>query len=300
MTIQVRKFADKELPTLVNLLNKTYRGSYEFIPYSEETLLSWLQGGRLQILVAVENGEILGTVAHNDSQWGEEIEWLSTSESSGQKTIKNELVKEAEKCVKGTTVFTAVDAGSPRINEWIERGYRLEGGLYHMIAKLDGLKPVPKVPEGIVLRSLKLEEEKEFVEAVNAGFGSERLKMGIVQRWKNDCPPFNEEWVHIAETSNKIVSVVASRPDANYNKFFNGRRGYLGPAATLPEYRGKSLASALTCRAMNYLFEKAMDSVTLYTSEQNIPSVALLRKLSFDVGHHWRFMRKTLPPKMSC
>jgi hypothetical protein len=43
---------------------------------------------------------------------------------------------------------------------------------------------------------------------------------------------------------------------------------------------------------MNFLFEKGMDSVCLYTSELNIPSVALLGKLNFEVAHNWKFMRK--------
>lgn len=129
---------------------------------------------------------------------------------------------------------------------------------------------------------------------MNAGFGWERLKMGIIQEWKDDCPPFTEEWVHVAESINKLVSVVASRPDANYNKNFKGKRGYLGPAATLPEFRGKKLASILTLRAMNLLFEKGLDCVALYTAEQNVASTTLLKKLGFEIGHHWKFMRKNL------
>ena len=95
----------------------------------------------------------------------------------------------------------------------------------------------------------------------------------------------------MAELNNKIVSVVASRLDIEYNEFFGGKRGYIGPATTLSEHRSKHLASVLTCRTMNFLFEKGMNSVALYTSEQNIPSLTLLRKLGFKVGHHWKFMR---------
>jgi ribosomal protein S18 acetylase RimI-like enzyme len=295
MLFQIRSFAEKDLPTIVRLLNETNRGAYEFTPYDEDSLKSRIQERHFQILMAVENGKTVGSVAYNDGHWGEEIEWLTTAESPNRKTIENELVREAEKCVKRQAVFTAVDAGSPKISEWIERGYKPEGGLYQMIARLDCIKPLPRVPEGIILRSLKPQEEKELVEAVNAGFGWQRLEMGIIQRWKSECPPFSEEWVHVAEHNHKIVSVVASRLDVDYNRFFNGKRGYLGPAATLTEYRSKNLASTLTLRAMNFLFEKGMNSVALYTSEQNTASIALLRKLGFEVGHNWKFMRKNLP-----
>jgi len=294
MTAQVQSFTDKDLPSLVKLLNETYRESYEFIPFNEEKLRSQIRERNLKILVAEEESEIIGSVSYNNGHWGEEIEWLAVSERPNRKHLENLLVREIEKYVKGEKVFTVVDAESPKINEWTERGYKPEGGLYHMVARLDGRKPLPKVTEGTIISSLKPEEEKYFVEAVNAGFGRERLKQGAIQRWKSECPPFSQEWIHIAKLDNKIVSVVVSKPDVKYNKFFGGNRGYLGPAATLLKYRGKNLASALTCRAMNFLFEKGMDSVALYTSEQNIPSVTLLQKHGFKIEHHWKFMRKNL------
>jgi RimJ/RimL family protein N-acetyltransferase len=48
---------------------------------------------------------------------------------------------------------------------------------------------------------------------------------------------------------------------------------------------------------MNFLFENDMQSVALYTGEQNVASVALLKRLGFEFGHHWKFMRKILPQK---
>jgi len=276
------------------MLNDAYRGSYEFTPYTEESFSSWIKEGKLKILMVEENGEVLGSAAYNDGHWGEEIEWLIVPESPNQKFIENKLIREIEEYVKGQTVFTAVDAESPKIDEWVERGYKPEGGLYHMVAEINGLKPLPKISEDIIIRSLKLDEEKDFVEALNAGFDLERVKSGVIQEWKLEFPSFTEEWIHIAEIGNKIASVVAAKPDTRYNRFFGGNRGYLGPAATLPEYRGKNLASALTRRAMNFLYEKGMNSAALYTSEQNIPSITLLRKFDFKVGHHWKFMRKNL------
>ena len=297
MTAQIQSFTDKNLSSLVKLLNEARRESYEFIPINEEKLRSRIKEWDLEVLVVEEEGEIIGSVAYNNGHWGEEIEWLCVRENPNRKYLENLLVREIEKHVKGEKIFTVVDAESLKINEWTERGYKPEGGLCHMIARLDGLKPLPKVPEGTIVSSLKTEEEKDFVEAVNAGFNHERLKQGVVQRWKSECPPFSEELIHIAKLDSKIVSVVVSRPDTKHNEFFGGKRGYLGPAATLSKYRGKNLASALTRRAMNALFEKGMSSVALYTTEQNVPSVTLLRRLNFKIGYHWKFMHKNLPQK---
>ncbi|MEM2465934.1 MAG: hypothetical protein QXZ47_01360 [Candidatus Bathyarchaeia archaeon] len=63
----------------------------------------------------------------------------------------------------------------------------------------------------------------------------------------------------------KIVSAVTSRPDTEYN-YFKASMGYLEPAATLPEYRGRN--SALTYRAMN---------LALHIAKKNTPSVTLLK-----------------------
>ena len=164
-----------------------------------------------------------------------------------------------------------------------------------MTAKLDGVKPIPRVGENVKLRTLRKDKEKEFVEAVNAGFGEKRLEMGDLETWKSVDAPFTEDWVQVAEVDGRIVSVVVAKPDTDSVKYLHIKRGYLGPAATLPEFRNMHLASALTVQAMNYLFEKGMDSVRLGTSETNVSSNALLRKLGF----HIEDVRKTLRKKLN-
>jgi ribosomal protein S18 acetylase RimI-like enzyme len=292
MVAKIRDFVDGELSSLLKLINEAYKNHYEFTPFTEDRVRSWLREGKFRILVAEENGEIVASGAYRDSQWGEEIEWLKVFRNVIRKEIEDSLVKELEKFVKGEVLFTAVDAGSPEMDVWVERGYKVEGGLLHMISVLDGVKPIPETPEGIILRSLKPTEEKAFVEAVNIGFGRERVRIGDIQLWKTEDSAFSEEWIHVAEAEGKIVSVVVSQIDRRYNLSCGGSRGYLGPAATLPEYRNKSLAGVLTRRAMNFLFEKGLGSVALYTSEQNLASMALLQKLGFRIGHHWKFLRK--------
>jgi len=292
--MKIREFVDRDLPSLVALFNETYKGSYEFIPFDETALRSWIRERNPRIFIAEEDNKVKGFVVYRSGHWGDEIRWLCVSDHPNRKLVEDALVREVEKLVKRGEISTTVDAEDSKIEEWIKRGYKPEGGLYHMVAQLDGLKPIPKVPEGIKLRSLKPNEEKELVEAINNGFGWERVTQDTIRRWKKNNPPFDEEWVHVAELDGRIISVVVSKPDTEYNRFFKGRRGYLGPAATLPEHRNKNLAKALTRRAMNFLYEKKMNSVALYTSERNVPSVTLLRKLGFKVKHHWKFLHKDL------
>ncbi len=256
---------------------------------------SWIQEARLKVLVAEEGSRIVGTAAYNDGHWGEEVDWLTVLGSQNREETEEALVKEVEKYVTKKKAFIAVDEGSPLVRDWVRRGYKPEGSLYHMVADLTAVKPMPKMSDAVIIRSLKQGEEAEFVKAVNAGFGWERLKQDVVQTWKTESPHFNEEWIHVADFKGRIVSVVVAKQDDSYNKSFNGHRGYLGPATTLLEHRGKNLASALTQRAMNFLYQKGMNCVVLYTQEQNLPSVSMLKKLGFRVGHRWVFMRKTLP-----
>jgi ribosomal protein S18 acetylase RimI-like enzyme len=297
MTIQISELTNKHLPIAVGLLNGEYRNSYEFIPFDEERILSQIRQRGLKVLVAEEKGVVLGLIGthtHAEELLEEHVSWLAVCEGHNQRAVENILVNEIEKGAKGGTVMTMVDEGSPRINDWISRGYILQAGFQQLSAKLEGLKLIPEVTEGIKLRSLRPGEEEKLVAVVNTGFGWQRLKLGDLETWKSGDPPFTEDWVQVAETGERIASAVVARPDTDYVKYLHLKRGHLGPAATPPEFRNKHLASALTARAMNFLFEKGMDSVRLGTSEQNVSSIALLRSLGFQVDIVRKILRKDL------
>jgi ribosomal protein S18 acetylase RimI-like enzyme len=295
MMIQVIEFTTEHLPTVVRLLNDEYRLSHEFVPFDEERVLSQIRRRGIRILVAEENGSVLGLIGtHPEERSEENISWLAVREGSDRRTVENMLVNAVERNAQGDTVITTVDEGSSKINDWINRDYDLNPGWRRMSAKLDHLKPIPKIAEDIKLRSLRVGEKGKLVEAINTGFGWRRLELGTVDSWKSEDPPFSEDWVQVAETGERIVSAVVARPDTDYNKYLHLNRGYLGPATTIPEFRNKHLASALTAQAMNFLFEKGMNSVRLGTSEENISSITLLRTLGFQVDMVRKIMRKKL------
>lgn len=293
--MQISDFTNKHLPMIVGPLNEEYRNSFEFLPFDEIRILSQIRRRRLKILVAEENGNVSGLAATHTEENGEEnITWLAAVEGHNQRIVENMLVDAVEKNAKSDTISTMADEGSLRINDWIDRGYVLNPGYQRMSARLYTLKPTPKVDEDTTLRSLKPDEEEKLVAVMNAGFGWQRLEHGDLNTWKSEDPPFNEDWVQVAEINGRIVSVVVAKPDTDYMKYLHLKRGYLGPAATLPEFRNKHLASALTARAMNFLSEKGMDSVRLGTAEQNVSSIALLRSLGFQVDVVRKILRKEL------
>ena len=297
MSVKVRGFEERDLASLLKLFNAAWKHVYEFMPLTDDELRARVQTEKTKLLVAEEEGRIVGSATYSDGYWGEEIRWLAIEGAVDSRLVKDALIAEVERMVHGEAVFTMVDSGSPEIEEWTKRGYFIDGGLYQMIAKLDGVRPVPVVPEGIVLRSMHVDEEKCLVEAVNGVFGWDRLKPDFVEKGKVESPPFDREWVHLAELGGAILSVVVAWPAVKFNHYFAAKRGYLGPAATIPEYRSKKLASALTVQAMNFLYGKGFDTVVLHTSERNLPSVKLLNSIGFEVGSAFKFLRKNIRVK---
>ena len=275
MTLQIVEFADNHLKPAVELLNEEYKNSREFMPFSEERIRSEIPRRHLKILIAEENDKVLGLIAtHSHENLEEHVTWLTAQKGNRQQLIENALMDEFERKTGANNVMLMIDEKNPRIQALVKRGYTLEPGYRRMTAKLGGIEPIPKIAENVTLRRLREDEEKEFVEAVNTGFGHERVEIGDLKTWKSADPPFTEDWVQVAEIDRRIVSVVVAKPDTDAVKYLNLKRGYLGPAATLPEFRNMHLASALTVQAMNYLFERGMDSVRLGTSETNVSSNA--------------------------
>jgi len=297
LAMKVSELTSRHLPVVLKLLNKEYEGSYDFIPFDNERVLSQIRQRDLKVLVAEENEKVLGVIGthtHNEENFEEHISWLAVDNKPNQRIVENLLISEVENRAKGDSVITMIDEGSSKINAWISRGYKLCPGFLQMSAKLDGSTPIPKIDANIKLRSLMPDEEEELVAAINAGFGWQRLHRGVLEFWKSEDSQFSEDWVQVAEVDGRIVSAVVARPDTEYIKYLHLKRGHLGPAATLPEFRNKHLASALTAKSMNFLYKKGMNSARLGTSEQNISSITLLRKLGFQVNIVRKILRKNI------
>jgi ribosomal protein S18 acetylase RimI-like enzyme len=295
MAIQISKFADKHLATVIRLLNDEYANSLDFIPFDEKRIKSSIRRRDLMLLVAEETDKAKGLIGtHPEENREVSIHWLAADQTPDRKTVADMLVKEIEDNAPGETVSTALDQKDPRIDEWIDRGYAISPGWLQMSAKLDSLKSIPKIAKDVELRTLEPGEEEELITVMNAGFGWQRLKPGTIENWKSEDPPFTEDWVQIAEIEGRIVSAVVAKPDTDYNNCFHKKRGNLGPAATLTEFRNRHLASALTTQAMNILLENGMDSVRLGTSELNVASRALLKSLGFQIIATTKVMRKRL------
>jgi ribosomal protein S18 acetylase RimI-like enzyme len=273
----------KDLGEVLKLLNLRYANTYEFAPYTQESFRKFVLENDAKVVVAREGLGIKGAAIFFAGAWGNRIDMLATVKGRNARKIADLLVQEIESRFSGEKLYTTLEAGSPALKYWKRQGYSTDTVWCHMVAALKGMESIPPLRCGATLRSLGPGEEAELIDMTNRVFGFKRLSKGCIQRWKDRHPSFSEEWVQVAEVGGRIVSVVVATPDDEFNEDFGARRGHLGPAATLPEYRGMGLVTALTRRVMNLLFQKGMDSVNLYTSETNTPSIKLLLRLGFQV-----------------
>ena len=77
MDESIRRAADKDLPEAVSLLNKYYECSYEFAPYTEESLLQFIREKNALVLVAEGTQGLSGIIAYFSGPWGHKIELLA-------------------------------------------------------------------------------------------------------------------------------------------------------------------------------------------------------------------------------
>ncbi|MCL6642089.1 MAG: GNAT family N-acetyltransferase [Candidatus Bipolaricaulota bacterium] len=289
--MKIRPYQKADLPKLVGLFNEVYRGSHEFIPYTEEKLRAELEEASSILVVADEQGRILGLGLLRREWHGEEIQLCA---QPGQQKIEEQLLSAIESQARSGEISTVVDSEDcDRIEFFVARGYKPDGSLYHMVAELDQPRAVP-VPQGYLLRGLKPTEEEELIEVVNAAYEGERLRLGALARWHSEDPAFSAAWVQMAEHKNRLVAAVVARSDRDFNQHYHAKRGYLGPAATLPAHQGKGLGKALTAQALNFLREHGLERASLYTWSGNVAALKVLKSLGFRVSHEWQILTKSI------
>jgi len=225
-------------------------------------------------------GETVTTCARHDTDWPE---------------VEGFMLSAIEPENKTGHITTSIDPeDEERITFFSARGYRIQSSLYQMVADLDKPLPSLRLPEGYAIRSLKPDEEDRLIKLANEAYNNERLRPGVLAKWQANDPDFRVEWVQVAEYEGELVAMVRGSSDREYNDYYGDRRGYLGPAATLPTHRGKGLSKALTARAMTVLRQHGMHSACLYTWEGNPAAVELTKHLGFRLGHEWKIFGKTL------
>lgn len=293
--MKLRPYCDQDLPEIVSLLNEVNRLSYEFIPSTGEAVQARLTGASSVLVATDEQDRVLGMTYLRQDWYGETIT-LSLRPGPGKDTLAGLFLDSLEPENKTGDVSTSIDTGDEeRLAFFTARGYKQESSLYQMLADLEQPLPLPPLPHGYTTRTLRSDEEEALIRLANSAYHGDRLGPGILDRWRADDPIFDVDLVHLAEYEGDLVALVAGRSDRDYNRHHNARRGYLGPACTLPSHRAKGLIKVLTARAMHSLRDRGMRTACLHTWEGNPPAVKLTKDLGFRVGHEYRILHKILP-----
>ena len=289
-----RPYRDRDIPELVSLLNRSERTSYEFIPYTRESLGRELKRASRALIAANRDDHVVG-LAYLHQEWYGEAVSLFALPGGEQEDIYNLLLPAIEGQTQTGVVSISIDTSLPeRVSFFRARGYGNEARFYQLVAPLDRLLRLPQAPKGYLIRSLRVDEEKAFISLVNTAYDDERLDLGTLATWKAEEPDFNVDWVQIAEFRGELVAAVAAHTDRAFNEHYHACRAYLGPAATLPVHRGKGLTKGLTARAMQFLSDRGMQTARLHTWEGNPPALAVATHLGFHLDHEWKILHKTL------
>jgi len=283
--MRVRPASERDLPQLLEVLNAKLAGTYEFSQYTAGSLLDMLKAGAY-IAVAEDGGRILGSVCCRHMALGDSIEWLVAGDTNSERR----LLAEAESHATCGRAICFVAEGSPEVNDWLRMGYSVEERELQMTLPLRRM-PAVRPPEGFMLRHLLEGEDPQLIDLVNSSFGWSRLSQEEVDSWRRS-PGFSNEWIHVVECGSRLVSVTVCKEDDDYNRSHAPKRGYIGPGATLPEFRGRGLASLLLISVINFLYDRHFGEAVLYTSDANAASLAMLRRTGFTARQTILLMSK--------
>lgn len=292
--MKLRQYYESDLPELVHIINEADRDEHEFIPYTNEDLQANLKTANPVLIATDARDQIIGLAYLRQDWYGETVTTCARPGTDWQE-IEGFLLSTIEPDNKTGHITTSIDPDDQERSAFFSaRGYRVQSSLYQMVADLDQPLPSLRLPEGYTIRSLSPDEEERLIDMANAAYNNVRLRPGVFAKWQANDPDFRIDWVQVAEYEGELVAMVRGSSDREYNEHYGGRRGYLGPAATLPAHRGKGLSKALTARAMTVLRQHGMHSACLYTWEGNPAAVELTKHLGFRLGHEWKIFGKTL------
>jgi ribosomal protein S18 acetylase RimI-like enzyme len=281
------------MPMMVTLSGKAHCNSYKFRGLSQPDFS--LDKADNFAFVAESSGILVGCImVESPSVFdANEAEVTILAVISRSSNLEENLIKAAEENVRVANVSIRVLSDDEMAGWLASRGYAVEPGFWHFVAPL-AILPKEPVVEHVHIRSMKKSEMGEVIDVVNAAYRKRRLTQDHFSRWRRQDIQFNEDWVLVAILDEKIVGVLCLREDLQYSQVSGKRRGYMGPAATLPQYRSHGIGRALNWCGMKFLKAHGMDEVSLYTEENNIPVHRLVLDLGYEHRQTWKHFKKTL------
>ncbi len=151
---------------------------------------------------------------------------------------------------------------------------------------LDQPIPIPTLPKGFTIRSIKGEEEAQaLAELHRAAFGTDYVTTEVRQTWMR-VPDYDP-----------VLDLVAIAPDGTFaaycmcsisheqNQVTGRLEGQTDPIATHPHYQKLGLAQAILNTGLHLLKERGMKTAKLGTSDDNIAMQKTAHAVGFYINH---------------
>ena len=146
----------------------------------------------------------------------------------------------------------------------------------------------PELPDGYIMRNLRLPEEMEAITnvandayATRGGF----LPLTPEERSKNIyfTDPKSHSGLFVIErlADKKMIGAICSHIDRNFNKLKGVKRGGSYLLVVIPEERKKGFGKALTAASINWIKEQGMEEAFIGVNHQNPDAV----KVYLDMGY---------------
>ncbi len=267
--IKVRPYSSRDLEDMVRIFSQYERSPF-LKPLQDRTFK--IPDRTRRVLVAVSNGKVRGFITVGET-------WFCKNFIFHHYALDTESLNALLEKVMEKGLCCSEKYSSPMYRYYIAKGFKTARRWLFMTRPATTIESSP--PPGYSFSHLQPGEVEQLVEAVNKAYGSRRINVACIAKWRAEDPGFDEKMIHVARYQGTIVSAVI----LTRRRLGDSIIGCLGPIATVPEHRRRGLASHLIAISARTARRINLKVLGLYVEEDN-PAVKIYEKLGFTVSTH--------------
>ena len=203
-----------------------------------------------------------GIVGYSTAR-GESVEVYVLPESR-RRGIGSRLLAQAEAAVQGPLLEATTRRDEPAAAPFLEaHGYEASYETWVMQVEFGGEIPEPSWPEGMTVRTFRVEEAARVKDLVDVAYAGEPdYEPRPFEYWKSfmfDDPSFEPQSWFVVEAPDGSLAAAA----------LNWKEGFVKDLVVHPDYRRRGLGAALLRHVFRHFRGRGLDRVTLKTDSLN-------------------------------